>query len=53
VTVTPAQVRAAVGDVLEDPVYALAAEAVRAEVAALPGPERAVEELERLVRSGS
>jgi MGT family glycosyltransferase len=53
VTATPAEVRAAVCDVLEVPSYRRAAEAVRAEVASLPGPERAVEELERLVRCGS
>jgi UDP:flavonoid glycosyltransferase YjiC (YdhE family) len=53
VTATPAEVRAAVCAVLEDPSYRRAAEVVRAEVAALPGPERAVEEIERLVRSGS
>jgi UDP:flavonoid glycosyltransferase YjiC (YdhE family) len=49
-TATPADVREAVGAVLEDPAPRLAADALRAEVAVLPGPERAAEELERLVR---
>ena len=48
VTATPGEVREALVAVLEDPSYRAAAEAVRAEVAALPGPGRAAEELERL-----
>ena len=48
VTATPAEVREAVGAVLQDPSYRVAAEALRAEVAALPGPDRAAEELEGL-----
>ena len=48
VTATPDQVREALADVLADPACRVAAEALRAEVAALPGPERAAEELERL-----
>ena len=36
---TPSAVRAAVRNVLDDPSYAAAAEAIRAEIEALPGPE--------------
>ena len=46
VTATPAEVEAAVLAVLHDPAYRAAAEGVRAEVAALPGPERAAALLE-------
>ena len=52
VTATPADVRAALLAVLQDPSYRVAAERLRAEVAALPGPERAADELERLGRAG-
>ena len=50
VSASPAKVREAVADVMADPSYRRAAEALRDEVAALPGPERVVEELEQLVR---
>jgi UDP:flavonoid glycosyltransferase YjiC (YdhE family) len=50
-TATPAEVREALVAVLEDPSYRSAAEAVRSEVAALPGAGRAAEELERLAPS--
>ena len=50
VTATSAEVREALVAVLEDPAHRVAAEALRAEVAALPGPERAAEELEALGR---
>ena len=45
---TPEAIRAAVRAVLADPAYRTKAERVRDEMAALPGPERAVELLERL-----
>jgi UDP:flavonoid glycosyltransferase YjiC (YdhE family) len=45
---TPADVRAAVSLVLEDPSYRRASERVRDEIAALPGPAHAVVLLERL-----
>ena len=48
VTATPADVRAALSEVLTVPAFRLAAEALRAEVAALPGAERAADELELL-----
>lgn len=48
VTAAPADVREALEDVLQEPSYRLAAEVLRAEVEALPGPERAAEELEAL-----
>ena len=48
VTATPAEVSRALLAVLHDPAYRVAAEAVRAEVAALPGPEHAAVLLERL-----
>ncbi len=51
VTATPAELKQALDAVLQDRSYRVAAEAVRAEVAALPGPERAAEELEGLGRS--
>ena len=47
-TVTPEQVREAVSVVLSEPAYRSAAERIRAEIAALPGPEHAVTLLERL-----
>jgi UDP:flavonoid glycosyltransferase YjiC (YdhE family) len=47
-TATPADVRAAVEAVLGDPSYRRAAERVRDEIAALPGPDHAVERLEAL-----
>jgi UDP:flavonoid glycosyltransferase YjiC (YdhE family) len=46
---TPAEVREAVSTVLDDPSYRAAAERVRDEIRALPGPEHAVRLLERLV----
>ncbi len=45
---TPGSVRAAVSDVLADPRYRWAAECMRDEFAALPGPAHAVRLLERL-----
>jgi UDP:flavonoid glycosyltransferase YjiC (YdhE family) len=45
---TPAQIRAAVREVLTERSYRAAAERVRDEIAALPGPEYAVALLERL-----
>jgi UDP:flavonoid glycosyltransferase YjiC (YdhE family) len=48
---TPADVGAAVEDVLGDPAYRAAARRVRDEIAALPGPEAAVDALEGLVRT--
>ncbi|GAB2976397.1 glycosyltransferase [Saccharothrix stipae] len=45
---TPGDVRDAVAEVLADPGYRRAAERVRAEILALPEPERAVPLLERL-----
>jgi UDP:flavonoid glycosyltransferase YjiC (YdhE family) len=47
-TATPADVREAVSTVLSDPAYRSAAERIRDEIAALPGPEHAVALLERL-----
>jgi len=49
VRATPQEVREAVSAVLSDPAYRSAAERVRDEIAALPGPEHAVTLLERLV----
>ncbi|MEO8716115.1 MAG: nucleotide disphospho-sugar-binding domain-containing protein, partial [Acetobacteraceae bacterium] len=46
---TPEAIRAAVRAVMDDPSYRQAAEHMRDEMAALPGPEHAVELLERLV----
>ena len=46
---TPAGVRDAVAAVLGDPAYRAAAERVRDEIAALPGPDHALALLERLV----
>lgn len=48
VRATPEDVAEAVHDVLADPAYRQAAERVRDEIAALPGPEYAVELLEAL-----
>jgi UDP-N-acetylglucosamine:LPS N-acetylglucosamine transferase len=48
---TPEDVRAAVSTVLYDPGYRAAAERVRDEIRALPGPEHAVRLLERLVET--
>jgi MGT family glycosyltransferase len=50
ITCTPETVRAAVAMVLDDPSYRHAAERMRDEIAALPGPEYAVGLLERLVK---
>ncbi|XVV02184.1 glycosyltransferase [Actinosynnema sp. CA-248983] len=50
VTATPAEVRATVADVLADPAHRRAAERLRDELAALPGPEHAADLLEGLVR---
>lgn len=52
VTATPAEVRDAVAGVLQDESCREAAERLRAQAAALPGPERAAEELERLAAAG-
>ena len=46
---TPGDVRKAVAAVLEDPSYRAAAERVRDEIRALPGPNHAVRLLERLL----
>jgi len=46
---TPETVRTNVLTVLRDPVYQHNAGRLRAEIAAMPGPEHAVELLERLV----
>ena len=48
---TPHDVRVAVATVLDDPSYRVAAERVREEIRALPGPEHAVRLLERLVET--
>jgi hypothetical protein len=48
---TPAGVHEAVSTVLDDPSYRAAAERVRDEIRALPGPEHAVRLLERLVEA--
>ncbi|HEY1015360.1 MAG TPA: glycosyltransferase [Herpetosiphonaceae bacterium] len=48
VAATPAEVAAAVSAVLDDPSYRRRARLLRAEIAALPGPEHAVALLERL-----
>lgn len=48
---TPNEVRAAVETVLGDGRYRVAAERVRDEIAALPGPEAAVAALERIGRT--
>jgi UDP:flavonoid glycosyltransferase YjiC (YdhE family) len=47
-TVTPAQIRDAVSDVLADPEYRRAADRLRTEISALPGPEHTVPLLESL-----
>jgi MGT family glycosyltransferase len=49
VAATPEAIRAAVATVLENPGYRAAAERLRDEIAALPGPEHAVRLLEQLV----
>ena len=49
VATTPETAREAVATVLADPTYRRAAERLRDEIAALPGPEHAVALLERLV----
>jgi len=46
--ITPALARAAVEEMLANPAYRQNAERMRAEIATLPGPERALELLERL-----
>jgi UDP:flavonoid glycosyltransferase YjiC (YdhE family) len=46
---TPDRVREAASEVLADPTYRLNAERIRAEIAALPGPDHAVALLERLI----
>jgi Erythromycin biosynthesis protein CIII-like, C-terminal domain len=51
VRATPEDVREAVSAVLRDPRYRAAAEHVRDEIRALPGPEHAVRLLERLVEA--
>lgn len=51
VRATPDDVREAVSTVLEDPSYRTAAERVRDEIRALPGPEHAVTLLERLLET--
>ncbi len=50
VRATPEKVRDAVSTVLGDPAYRRAAERMRAEIAALPGPEHAVTLLEQLAK---
>jgi UDP:flavonoid glycosyltransferase YjiC (YdhE family) len=47
-TATPAEIRGAVSALLEDPAPRAAAERLRDEIAALPGPEHAVARLEVL-----
>jgi UDP:flavonoid glycosyltransferase YjiC (YdhE family) len=49
IAATPADVRDAVAEVLGDPSYRMAAERLRDEFAALPGPEHAVALIEQLV----
>jgi UDP:flavonoid glycosyltransferase YjiC (YdhE family) len=48
VTATPGAVREAVAAVLSDPAYRSAADVIKEEIAALPGPAQAVKLLERL-----
>jgi UDP:flavonoid glycosyltransferase YjiC (YdhE family) len=48
--VTPDEVRDAVSSVLKNPAYRHAAKQLRAEIAALPGPEHAVSLLEQVTR---
>ena len=48
IAATPADVRAAVTTLLSEPAYRRAAERVRDEIAALPGPDHALLLLERL-----
>lgn len=47
---TPAAIRLAAATVLADPSYGRSAELIRNEIAALPGPEHALELLEQLLR---
>jgi UDP:flavonoid glycosyltransferase YjiC (YdhE family) len=47
-TATPKDIRRALDDVLHDPAYRRAARRIQAEIAALPGPEAAVEPLVQL-----
>ncbi|MGP4016950.1 glycosyltransferase [Saccharopolyspora sp. 5N708] len=47
-TATPAEIRAALSEVLTDPAYRHAAERIRAEAAAQPGPDHAATLLEHL-----
>jgi UDP:flavonoid glycosyltransferase YjiC (YdhE family) len=51
VRATPRSIRAAAADVLDSSHYRVVAEGIRAEIAALPGPETAVPLLERLIGS--
>jgi UDP:flavonoid glycosyltransferase YjiC (YdhE family) len=52
VTATPDEVRDAVSTILSDPAFRSAADRLRDEIAALPGPEHAVPLLEQLVSPG-
>jgi UDP:flavonoid glycosyltransferase YjiC (YdhE family) len=47
-TATPREIRAALDEILHDPEYRRAARRLQAEIAALPGPEAAVEPLAQL-----
>jgi UDP:flavonoid glycosyltransferase YjiC (YdhE family) len=49
-SVTPAEIAAAVDDLLRDPRYRASARAIEAECAALPGPDAAVAPIEQLTR---
>lgn len=49
---TPTTIRDAVAAVTSDPAYRSAANRVARDLASMPGPERAVEELERLANTG-
>jgi UDP:flavonoid glycosyltransferase YjiC (YdhE family) len=49
---TPEEIRVAVADVLADPGYRRRAVRIRDEIAAMPGPERALSLLEQLVNAG-
>lgn len=50
--VSPARIRNGLARLLQDPVYRLNAERLRAELEEMPAPKEAVEVLERLVESG-
>jgi UDP:flavonoid glycosyltransferase YjiC (YdhE family) len=50
VVATPAEIAEAIDDVQRDPTYRRAAERLADEMAALPSPEAALAEVERLVR---